>query len=236
MTSITSEAEPKNTALYVANKRFNLYKIMHKYIRSEINCLAELCGKTDFLDERESTLLKTGFDNLFELLSSHAENEDKYIHPLLEEIKSDQLPGVMKQHGILEALFLDLKNNLDCLLNSTTINEEDVDNFYLKLIQFQSLYFNHLDDEETKITPELYRNFKDDRLVNANSLMLRNMSAHRMIAVTKGMLSKINHQELVAIYSEMKKAMPAEAFKQMCALAKESLETEPFEKMIKFVN
>lgn len=216
---------------YTPNTRFDIYKVMHKYIRGEINHIAEQCGNTDFMDADERIAFKVKFDTLFELLASHAENEDAYINPLLAEMNSSYAAMIEADHAKMEQLSSVLKKDLECLLSKDVLTEVELNHFYLSIIQFQSLYFNHLHDEETKINQALQEGFSDEKLYRASGEMLKHMPADRMIEVTKGMLGKINHQERLAIYAEMQKSMPADVFQQMCKLAQAALSSEQSQKL-----
>lgn len=92
----------------------------------------------DFTDTKKRQIFKTKFNNLFSLLASHAENEDRYINPLLEEIKSQQFDIVKIEHEKLEDFSLSLKKDLENLLHKNELNEKELNAFYLKFVQFQS--------------------------------------------------------------------------------------------------
>lgn len=199
--------------------KLNLYKLIHKYLRSELNKITQDAGSTDLTNPEQKAFFFSRFKLLATSLQEHARLEDAHFHPLLKECGSPLLEEVEREHA-----------KLDSDLEQLIAAEQQITNpsltyqFYLDLIVYQTNYFSHLDAEETKLLPALHTHFDNDRLLFANQQVLRSMSRERMISVTKGMLPVINHQERVEVYSSMKKSgMPPEAFSGMCRLASTTL-------------
>jgi len=221
---------PYRNARMLDESRFNLYKLIHKYARYQINQVAQLAGSTDFSNVKEREYFTSLFEKLFNFLGDHANREETYIHPLLKEIKCELLNTIEATHKKLDRFSEDLKNDLRA---AQTPN--DFYSLYLDFVQFQSAYFNHLDDEERKLMPELHRNFSDDRLLTANGEILRTMPPDMAVDITRGMLPVINHGERVEMFTGMKTSMPPELFADICNLASKVLSKDQTLKLFQAV-
>jgi hemerythrin-like domain-containing protein len=205
-------------SIYIDPSRFNIYKLIHKYARREINRITELAGKMDlsYLECRRKFSVE--FAELKHFLDDHAMREDTFIHPLLKECKSLLLAPIEKEHAQLDKKLYELTKALEQISN-----EPESYLFYLNFSKFQASYFYHLDKEETILLPELHKNFDDVRLNAVNQQLLQTMPFESVTTITKGMLLAITHAERVEIYAAMKKNMPLQPFKAMCQLAEEIL-------------
>lgn len=227
MNSLARSNRPTNLQ---DDTRVNLYKLIHKYARHAINSVTEQAANCDFSNKMERENFIIQFNALFSFLDDHAQREDTYFHPLLKEINSQQLDPIEKDHQMLSIMSDNLKKSLESIDSS-----DDAYRFYLDFVQFQSSYFNHLDDEETKIMPELHEHFDDKKLNKASDQVLKTMPRDVMIQVTKGMLPAINHSERVMVFLLMKASMPAEPFKGMCLLARSSLAQKQADQLFKAI-
>lgn len=213
------EKEPK--------PRHNLYKLIHKYARQEINRVSELAGSTDFSITVEKEYFKEQFRKLILFLDDHASREDTYIHPLLEQADSTILPVVNKEHEVLDSMLKELDEKVAGIYTS-----EDSYQFYLDLVQFQAAYYNHLENEERIILLELHKNYTDEELDKTNAKLMQSMTKKDVIEITKGMLPALNHQERVKIFTLMKQSMPQGPLMNMCHLACSVLSNNEFQSVM----
>lgn len=214
------------TARTADSKKYNLYSVIHKYARHEINRVTELAGSIDFSDPKDRATFVTELENLFDFLDDHSNREDLFIHPLLKKIKSTHLETLEDEHKSLDADANHLKEDL-----KKSQTEQEWYAFYLKFVQFQVAYFKHLHDEETKIMLELQASFSNDSLHEVSRELMKDMPREKMIAITKVMLPIINHLERVPMYLGMKASMPHELFKEICQLAQASLSQDDAHKL-----
>lgn len=205
-------------SIYVNPCRFNIYKLIHKYARREINRLTELAGKTDLSSLECRKDFSVAFATLKSFLEDHAKREDIFIHPLLKACKSLFLAPIEDEHKQLHKKLYALTDSLEKISSAPESYQ-----FYLNFAQFQANYLHHLDKEETILLPELHKNFDDVQLMAVNQQLLQNMPFEIVTTITKGMLLAITHAERVEIYTAMKKNMPLQPFNVMCQLAREIL-------------
>lgn len=206
--------------------KFNLYKLIHKYTRSQICTIMRLAGNVDFHDANERSNFIERFKSLIDFLDDHSYREENYIHPLLKEIKSQHLQLIERNHSELNLITSNLKKIL-CEADARF----DSYNFYLDFTQFQALYFSHLIEEERILMPELNKHFNDEKLMRVSGQIFSSMPIDVMVEITKNMLLVINHQERAVLFSDMKEAMPVGQFKAMCGLACEVLDKTQSDKL-----
>lgn len=207
--------------------RHNIYKIIHKYARAEINRVVTLGGCTDPINEKEIAYFKQQFNDLIDFLNDHAYREDNYIHPLLKETNSTTLLSVEKEHHQLDVMIKQLQSSLDRVMCPEIFYQ-----FYLDLVNFQSAYYNHLNSEERQLLIDLQNKFSDEKLEEISKELMKGIPPESVIKITKGMLPVINHTERVEIFSSMKLSMPPKILKNMCDLACSVLDSVQFSKLI----
>ena len=209
-------------------QRENIYKIIHKYARAEINRVTVLAGCTDPSNDEEFAHFKQEFAELVSFLDDHAFREEKYIHPLVENANSVELAHIEKEHHQLDLM---LKNLQDYLKSS--LSHEQFYQFYLDLILFQSAYYNHLNNEERKLFTYLSVNASGEDLDKVNTQLLKDIPQEIVVKITKVMLPVINHTERVKIFSDIKATAPKQVLFGMCDLAQSVLTDNQFNKLIK---
>jgi hemerythrin-like domain-containing protein len=198
--------------------RFNIYSLIHKYARAEIGRAVEQSGATDFeIFSQKENFLST-FSDLVGFLNDHAKREEKYIHPLLKQCKSNLLEGVESEHARLD------KQLNELVIKAPKLTGKFSYPFYLDFSLFQSAYLLHLNYEERELLPELHQNFSDEALMQAHKEMMDTMPNADLIKITRGMLPVITHTERCEIFSIMQSSMPEAVFNKMCELASDSLE------------
>ncbi len=207
--------------------RENIYKIIHKYARAEINRVTVLAGCTDPANDQELNHFKQEFADLIAFLNDHAFREEKYIHPLIKESNSIELDLIEKEHHQLDSML----NNLQDFLK-VPLTHEHFYQFYLDLIVFQSAYYNHLNNEERKLFPYLHENSSDEQLDKVNSQLLKEIPQEAVVKITKVMLPVINHAERVKIFSEIKATAPQQVLVGMRELAHSVLTANQFNKLL----
>lgn len=95
------------------NHDYNWYRAPHKYLRQQLHNFIAKIGQTNFACFNSISKLNDTFSSLKELLSAHADHEDKAYHPLLNG--TDLLEKVEAEHQILDRKFLTLQEQLNSL-------------------------------------------------------------------------------------------------------------------------
>ncbi|TGK40347.1 hemerythrin domain-containing protein [Leptospira andrefontaineae] len=146
------------------NNRKKVYDFPHKAIRYGISKLVQEAGRTDYSDPKDVLELLESGKEIFLMLKIHARDEEGVSLKHLEEKDPQASLKDKEEHKYLEEKIKDLESLLDRIKEEVgqaqTLSEE----FYTKLIRFQTDYFSHMtrEEEETQIRLHLY--FSDPEL------------------------------------------------------------------------
>ena len=141
--------------------RLDVYTAVHKMQRARLFDLTVTAGRTDPADTRSITSLSGAVGALIGELTSHAEHEDRFIHPLLRA-KAPTLAAS------LDAAHVELDGRLDHLrgvASAQQTSESDPNALYRALASFTALYLEHLAVEEGEALPMLWEHCSDQELL-----------------------------------------------------------------------
>jgi hypothetical protein len=192
---------------------FDLYKDIHKGIRSELFALTGSAGGTDPGDRAARAALADHVGDVYELLELHAEHEDAAIAPHLER----ELPALAEQvaadHVDFEGRFADIVD-----LAVTTADAGDADQrrlahlLYLELGSFTSAYLAHQDVEERQIMPALEAAIGVEAVVGVHQQIIGSIPPDVMARSLALMLPAMNVDDRTELLGGMRAGAPAEVF------------------------
>ena len=126
----------------------NVYEKIHKGQRAWIGRLLTALGTGEVAALEE-------IGELVAHLRAHAQHEDTFIHPLIEEAAAAIAADLHAQHELLDPVLLELAG---------TARSGDVKGTYRSLALFAAQYFRHIDVEEHQAMPALNSAFDDAAL------------------------------------------------------------------------
>ena len=141
--------------------RLDVYTAVHKMQRSRLFELTVAAGRADSTDTVTTTRLAGAVSALSDELTSHAEHEDRFIHPLLR-IRAPKLASA------LDAAHVELDGRLDDLKGTAraqATGRVDRNALYRALASFTATYLEHLAVEEGEALPALWGNCSDEELL-----------------------------------------------------------------------
>ncbi|HEX2115089.1 MAG TPA: hemerythrin domain-containing protein [Alphaproteobacteria bacterium] len=141
-----------------------MYRNVHKGQRALLFELAMELGRTDFSEAAASSAIERQLRSAAEELRKHADNEEKYIHPLLHSRAPEIAAALEREHHAIEAALSDL----DGRLRPRGLPEEEPATrgaeLYMVWCRMLSAYLAHLDAEETLAMPALWRTCSDQEI------------------------------------------------------------------------
>lgn len=213
--------------------RFDLYKPIHKLVRSEMFRISTLIGSTNFGNEASLMTFEKEFNGLMMFLKSHNDQEEKNIHPLLEEKAKEILIKVDEERG--HSYLTEQTSKLDSAFSEAKKDLSKCHTFYLLFNEFVASNLVHLNNEENLIMPALHANYSDKELIDVHQGIMRSMPQEVFRDSLKKMLPVLNHNERIGMYMGMKQGMPPEAFTGICMLANAALAKEDADNLFKAV-
>lgn len=118
--------------------RTDLYSFVHKAQRFHMFCLSTDIGATDFSSTKDARAIAARVKDLFAHLKDHANNEQRYIHPLFQRL-GDVGDKLNVDHGHLH-------QEMDII--ERILHEQSWDQLYSAYAKFLGIYLLHLDEEK----------------------------------------------------------------------------------------
>lgn len=141
--------------------RPDVYTAVHKMQRARLFELVVEAGRADPADAVNAARLAGAVDHVADELSSHAEHEERFIHPLLRH----KAPTIAAR---LEADHVELDLSLERLrgiADSYADDPGDPNELYRALAAFTGGYLGHLAVEEGEALPALWGECSDEELL-----------------------------------------------------------------------
>jgi hemerythrin-like domain-containing protein len=203
-----------------------MFSAPHKALRRTMAAFSTLAGQTNYNDVEAVEKLKTYGKEMFYLLSSHAENEDKIILSALES----RLPGASEHdkqdHIKIEKLQRELEVHLNIL--STSVTADEAYDFYLKFAAFHSLYLEHTDEEERVTQKLIWENFSTEEQITIRSSIVAKMKPEPYAVWLKHMIPAQNESENRMMLGAMQKNMPPQNFHSLMEMLEKIMPEEDF--------
>jgi len=177
--------------------RLDVYTAVHKMQRSRLFELTVAAGRTDSIDTVATTRLAGAVRALSDELTSHAEHEDRFIHPLLR-IKVPELAAA------LDATHVELDGHLDDLKETARTQAaggKDPNALYRALASFTASYLEHLAVEEGEALPAPWGHCGDDELFGIMTSFRASLSPLEYLTSLVAQLPSANPAEAAHLVS-----------------------------------
>jgi hypothetical protein len=190
----------------------DLYRDIHKGIRSELFAVTERAGRLDPSDRGDRAALSAHVHALVELLVSHAEHEDGHIQPALEQHLPQLAEQVASDHERLEARVALLDEQGTDLVDGPGNARWNTHRLYVDLASFTSTYLAHQDLEERVIMPALEDVLGVDAIVGIHQAIIGSIPPEKMAQSLAFMIPAMNVDDRTDLLGGMRAGAPAEVF------------------------
>ena len=198
------------------SERENLFRPIHKGIRSMLYELGSRLQTTDFADEDASRRLidrlrrdlESSMSNcVLCLLSSHSRHEEQEVFSRLAPHDDDLVRIVLKEHLEISRRVYALTRTSDEVLAADTTDRriEIGDRLNLEANDLFSYYFAHLNNEEALIVPVMWERFTDDELRDIRAKFWDALPDPLFEIWLRWTLPSLNIHELVTLFSGLKR-------------------------------
>lgn len=193
----------------------------HKGLRNALGKLALAAGKTDYTSLSSVAILKKLAEEVFHLLKDHTNTENKFILAPLEKRK----PGISKSYISDHHEIDELEQNL--FDRFVSLNGAQTNDFghqlYLDFCQFQSLYLNHINEEDSVLEQEMQRHFTEDELIQHQIEIMKEMNFETLLLWFKYIVPARRPEENAQVLSGFKSAVPDMAYTTVLNTIKEEI-------------
>jgi hypothetical protein len=197
----------------------DLYRDIHKGIRSELFTITERAGNLDPADREDRADLSAHVARVVELLVQHAEHEDGHIQPALAGHLPDLAEQVEQDHHRLEGRIQLLAEQAADLVDGRGNARWRAHQLYVELAAFTSSYLVHQDLEERVIMPTLEDAIGVDASLAIHQAIVGSMPPEELAPALAVMLPAMNVDDRTEMLGGIKAEAPPEVFRGVWGLA-----------------
>lgn len=206
----------------------DLYRDIHKGIRSELFSVVERAATTDPADRAAVAALVDHVGATHTLLEGHAHHEDSHIQPVLERELPLLAERIETDHLALDRTLGRIEDMAATVDAAGTRARRDVHLLYLDLARFVSEYLTHIDIEERVLMPSLEDAIGADACFELNMAIVGSIPPDEMVTSLALMLPAMNVDDRCELLGGIRAGAPAEAFAGVVDLAKSVLRSDDF--------
>jgi hypothetical protein len=193
--------------------RFDIYRPIHKALRLNLSKLLVTLGSTDFRNDAAATEAIAALRQQIALSRSHLGHEERFIHPLLEDLSEDPLQELEADHSH-HRQSLDQLDELACAIEDAEAGERLIlgHSLYLQFSRFLAEDLLHMAEEETSTLALLHRHFTDAELQEIEGRIVADHPPEKLMGTLSLMIPGMNLPERVEFLRGIKASAPPEAF------------------------
>jgi hypothetical protein len=200
----------------------DLYKDIHKGIRSELFAVTTSAGCADPADPAATADVAAHVRSVVDLLESHAEHEDRVIQPAIELHLPPVAERIASDHAAFDvrtARLVDLAADV-----AATSDARLAHLLYLDLAAFTGDYLAHQDVEERILMPALERAVGFEACLAMHQAIVGSIPPDEMARSLALMLPAMNVDDRTALLGGMQAGAPPEVFQGVWSLVGSVLE------------
>ncbi|MBK6281308.1 MAG: hemerythrin domain-containing protein [Draconibacterium sp.] len=203
-----------------------IFAAPHKALRKTMSAFLVLAGQTNFKNEKAVEKLKNTGNEMFFLLTSHAETEDKIVLNALEM----KLPGASEHDKNDHIKIHELQHKLEVQLNrlNTSVSENEAHDFYLGFASFFSLYLEHIDEEETVTQKLIWENFSTEEQLAIRTSIVAKMKPETYAIWLRHIIPAQNETENLMMLGAILRNMLSENFETLLENLERNMSEEDF--------
>ncbi|MGC5328056.1 hemerythrin domain-containing protein [Brevibacillus sp. SYSU BS000544] len=211
------------------NQPICLFTPVHKGLRHALSRLSFQAGSLDMENDADVQAFEAEWKKVYALLEFHAENEDAFVQPFIDQLDSTVAGKLEKEHQASEDLLIDLNNRLTKLVSMDAAERKiHTFSFIQSLNQFLALYWNHMETEEKELMDTLRKLSGTEQLMDISLSMHKAVPPDVMLDFLFYMLPAMNMQERTQLLTGMKRSAPEAFFQKVISVAEQVLEKHDF--------
>ena len=185
--------------------RIDLYRNVHKGQRAHLFSLAVELGRADHEDTAKVNALAGRLRSALAELRRHAENEERFIHPLLRARAPKIAARLEQEHEDIEPALAEVEVRLAGLQNAPGSPIETGAELYRVWCRMVSDYLAHIDAEERIGMPALWDTCSDDEILAVIRAFVASRTAMEQIDDLRCQAPALSPQERAMLVTSMMK-------------------------------
>jgi Hemerythrin HHE cation binding domain len=219
------------------SERENLFRPIHKGIRSMLYELGSRLQSTDFADVSESnrfvTRLRQDLENsrstcILCLLRAHSGHEERDFFSPMRTHDPDAIDLMMREHGEVARRIREVAKTCDEVLGVTLTGRriEVGDRLNQEVNDLFAYYLSHLNNEEAVLVPLMWERFTDEQLRTMRARFYDSLPLALFDTWMRWTLPSMNLEELVVLFAGLKQSPEEPRFKDWVRLAERTLDAQ----------
>jgi len=211
--------------------RENLFRPIHKGIRSMIFLLGQRMGTTDFTNPGESNdlakqlrrdLTRSASNCILCLLQTHSLHEDKDFFTAVRQFDEEPVKLMTAEHAVIVRRIYEVAKLCDELteISDPARRIEAGDRLTLETNDLFAFYLAHLNNEEALLVPLMWENLSDEQLRALRAQFYNTIPLAAFEEWMRWTLPALNVHELSILLSGMKLDPPPNRFADAMRLGK----------------
>lgn len=199
----------------------DLYRDIHKAIRTELFGLVAAAGRTDASDASARRELAANVRRVVDVLEQHAHHEDDAIGPVLERELPRLAERIERDHTAFDGRGSYLVGFADHVADEAAEADRRLllHHLYLDLAGFTSVYLAHQDVEERELMPALEAAIGPEAVGAIHGQILASIPPDEMARSLAVMIPAMNLDDRVELLGGMRAQAPDEVFQGVWGLA-----------------
>jgi hypothetical protein len=203
----------------------DLYRDIHKGIRSELFAAVVEAGRLDPVDHQGRAALAAQVRDVVALLVSHAEHEDTAVQPSIEAHLPRLAEVIAGDHEALEDRMATLVDMADGAVDAPGAElRARTHQLYLELADFTGAYLRHQEVEERVVMPALESAIGVEATLGIHQAIVGSIPPEEMARSLALMLPVMNVDDRTELLGGMQQGAPAEVFAGVWSLVGSVLE------------
>ncbi|MDP4283694.1 MAG: hypothetical protein Q8891_04685 [Bacteroidota bacterium] len=212
--------------------RPKVYDVPHKALRNALSQLSLLAGKTNYSDQQEVKQFYKLGEDVFKMLTIHANDENEVTLAELEERCPGSSQNDLDDHvqihlaqDKLEKLLSKIYNNSKSGMDTT----EDGAEFYLAFSEFHGEYLEHSAAEERVTQPLLWKYFTDEELAAHRGKIMAKIPPRSLLTWFRFIVPAQSSNERIGLLTGLKAMAPPTFFNEAMEVIKQVLTEKEFD-------
>jgi hypothetical protein len=208
----------------------DIYRDIHKGIRQELFGVTLDAGRVDPGDPQAVGGIAGRWANLVTLLVAHADHEETFLQPVIEEFTPVYAAEIAETHARLEGQMAQLELLADRAAESCPEQRRLLTHrLYLGLASFTAAYLQHQEFEEFEVMVMLSEHVSPDELRALDNAIVASITPDMMGQALSIMVPAMNIEDQTELFGGMQAGAPAEVFAGAMGLAQTVLEPGRYE-------
>lgn len=208
-------------------QRFDLYRPIHKAIRTLLFETTQLCARCDFGHAGDGARAAAAVRRLADFLHEHAAHEDAVIAPELERLSPELAADLRNDHARIAGLEAELVALSERLGGATDSERVSLGRrIQDRLGRLVAEHLAHLEREECQVNRILWAHLDDGRLRELEERIVASIPPARTAEWLAVLLPAVSRPECAAILGGVAQAVPPVAFAELTASARVALGPE----------